>query len=435
MRCKRLSMGLTLVLAVVAVTIEITPAAAQSEKVLFNFSIYDSFAAGPYGGLIFDAAGNLYGMTDLGGTYNCGRVFELTPQTSGGWTEKVLHNFDKNGKDGCAPYGRLVFDSAGNLYGTTSAGGEYNEGIVFELKHNSGGGWVEQILHAFNRNGTDGYNSEAGLAIDSLGDLYGTTAQGGTNGAVGTVFELSHQTSGNWTETPLYAFDSLYGANGAYPLARVTFDSSGHIFGTAAHGGENNNNWGVVFELTQKSTGGWAETVLHTFQNNGVDGSGPVSSLIADAAGNLYGTTLDGGTGSCNFEGVLGCGTVFELSPVEGGGWTETVLYSFQGGNDGEYPRAGLIFDAAGNLYGTTQDGGIYQYCNIDNITVGGCGTVFELSPTAGGWTETVLHSFGNNKDGIIPAAELVMDAAGNLYGTTVLGGVYGGGTVFKITP
>ncbi len=395
---------------------------AQTESVTYNFSGYSGYYFGPNAGLAFDSEGNLYGTTSLGGTSNCGRVFELTPQTNGAWTEKVLHNF--TGKDGCAAYGNLILDSKGNLYGTTNVGGAFNDGVVFELRHSAGGGWVEQVLHSFNRNGVDGYGPSAGLVFDSFGNLYGTTTLGGTNGAVGTVFELSPGTNGIWTETPLYAFNSLDGKNGAYPLAGVIFGSSGRIFGTAAHGGANNNNWGVVFELTPQS-GGWTETVLHTFQNNGVDGSGPAAGLISDSAGNLYGTTNDGGTGPCNFEGVLGCGTVFELSPQTGGGWEEAVLYSFQGGTDGEYPRASLILDAAGDLYGTTQEGGAY-----------GSGTVFELTPLQGGvWTERVMHSFGKNEDGLIPEAGLVLDSAGNLYGTTEFGGVHGAGTVFRLVP
>ena len=434
MRGQKFSVGSTLILVVAAMVPTIgTRAAAQAEKVIYNFTVYGTFNGGPSGGLIFDASGNLYGTTFLGGTDNCGRVFELTPQASGGWTEKVLHNFDNNGKDGCEPQGNLIFDSAGSLYGTTNVGGANNDGIVFALKHNASGGWVEQVLHTFNRNGTDGYGPAAGLIFDSAGNLFGTTSLGGTNGAVGTVFELSPGSNGNWTEKALYDFSST-GVNGAYPLENVTFDTAGNIYGTTAHGGTDNNNYGIVFQLTPKSGGGWTENVLYSF-SNGPNGDGPWG-LVFDAAGNIYGTTTSGGVGSCNFEGIVGCGTVFELSPKAGGGWTETVLYSFQGGNDGQYPRAGLVFDKAGNLYGTTANGGIYQRCNIDNISIGGCGTVFELVPNAGGgWTEKILHSFGNNMDGMIPEAGLIFDAVGNLYGTTFWGGVHGGGTVFKITP
>src|ERR1019366_2578878 len=276
--------------------------------------------------------------------------------------EKVLHNFNNDGTDGYYPEVGLIVDAAGNLYGTTTAGGAYNSGTGFELTPAAGGGWTETVLHNFG-NGTDGATPYAGLIFDAAGNLYGTTQYGGTYGV------------------------------------------------------------GTVFELTPAGGGSWTEKVLYSFNHNGADGGVPAAGLIFDAAGNLYGTTVNGGTGSnC----VLGCGTVFELTPAAGGGWTEQVLHSFNNnGADGSTPFAGLIFDAAGNLYGTTFAGGTYGY-----------GTVFELTPAAGGgWTETVLHNFGNGTDGTAPYAGLIFDAAGNLYGTTFVGGTYGYGTVFEVTP
>jgi uncharacterized repeat protein (TIGR03803 family) len=181
-----------------------------------------------------------------------------------------------------------------------------------------------------------------------------------------------------------------------------------------------------VFELTPAAGGGWTEKVLHNFNENGTDGALPRAPLIFDAAGNLYGTTEYGGT---YYDSDLG--TVFELTPTAGGGWTETVLHNFNG-TDGEFPYSSLIFDGAGNLYGTTSAGGTYSSCLSGYY----CGTVFELTPAAGGgWTETVLHSFGNGTDGYSPSAGLIFDAAGNLYGTTPHGGTYEGGTVFEVTP
>src|ERR1017187_1221490 len=215
--------------------------------------------------------------------------------------EKVLHNFNNNGTDGVSPQAGLIVDGAGNLYGTTSGGGTYYHGTVFELTPAAGRGWTETVLHSFNNNGTDGYEPLAGLIFDAAGNLYGTTYVGGSYG-YGTAFELTPAGGGTWNEKVLYSF-----ASGS-----------------------------TAFYLT--------------------------SGLIFDGAGNLYGTTL-GGQG----------GSVFELTPTAGGGWTEKVLHSFGNGTDGEDPQAGLIFDAAGNLYGTTYLGGTYYQW----------GTVFELQTVA----------------------------------------------------
>jgi uncharacterized repeat protein (TIGR03803 family) len=244
--------------------------------------------------------------------------------------------------------------------------------------------------------------------------LYGTTVDGGGVTSYGTVFELTPSAGGVWTETVLHTF-AYSGTDGYTPLAGLVFDASGNLYGTTVNGGA--YKYGTVFELTPTAGGGWTETVLHSFNNKGTDGYWPYASLILDASGNLYGTTLNGGTSNV--------GTVFELTPTAGGGWTETVLHNFRG-KDGYNPNSSLIFDAAGNLYGTTVKGGHYGY-----------GTVFELTPTAGGiWAETLLHSFNNNgTDGYWPYAGLIFDAVGNLYGTSYLGGAHGFGTVFEITP
>ena len=228
----------------------------------------------------------------------------------------------------------------------------------------------------------------------------------------------------NWNEKVLHNFN---GSDGSASRSGLIFDAAGNLYGTTYTGGT--YNYGTVFELSPMVDGGWSETVLHNFNNNGSDGWGPLSALTFDAAGNLYGTTAQGGTYSC---GKLGCGTVFELSPMPGGGWMETVLYSFGNGTDGVYPIYGaLIFDAAGNLYGTTSSGGTHNCQGI-----GGCGTVFKLSPTG---TETVLYSF-DHYDG--DWAGLIFDATGNLYGTTEYGGTNqcdgplpGCGTVFELSP
>jgi uncharacterized repeat protein (TIGR03803 family) len=414
MRGMRFSVVLSVTLAILTVTLFVTGTyAASPEAVLHNFNSNGKGGNYPQAGLSFDAAGNLYGTTDSGGAYNQGTLFELTPRAGGGWTKKVLHNFNANGKDGYEPNASLILDTAGNLYGTTYAGGAYDCGTVFELTRQVGGVWVEKILHSFN--GGDGINPLASLIFDAAGNLYGTTTLGGDY-IEGTAFELMPQGGGVWAEKILHNFNRN-GADGDNPFASLIFDAAGSLYGTTYVGGADGG--GTVFKLTPKAAGVWTEKILHDFNNNSKDGFYPVASLIFDAAGNLYGTTVNGG--------AHGGGTVFELVPKSGGGWTEKVLYSFNtNGRDGTYPNASLIFNAAGNLYSTTYAGGAHND-----------GTVFELTPKVGGsWTEKVLHTFNNlGRGGYKPYASLILDAAGNLYGTTSQGGAHGGGTVFKITP
>jgi uncharacterized repeat protein (TIGR03803 family) len=422
MRGKRFSIGLRAALAIFTVALLVTSTWAATnwkEKVLHNFG-NGTDGDYLYGGLISNAAGNLYGTTYQGGTFGHGTVFELTPAAGGGWTEQVLHSFG-NGTDGAYLYGGLILDAAGNLYGTTYVGGTYGHGTVFELTPTAGGGWTELVLYSFcsQTNCTDGgFPRDGGLIFDAVGNLYGVTTEDGAYGG-GTVFELTPTAGGGWTEQVLHSFSS-YPGDGAGPYGSLIFDKNGNLYGTTQGGGTFSN--GTVFELTPTAGGGWTETVLHSFNNNGADGFHPADGVIFDTAGNLYGTTLDDGYFGCP-RGTY-CGTVFELTPKAGGGWTEQVLHRFNG-TDGDIP-SGLIFDAVGNLYGPTADGGDY-----------GGGTVFELTPTAdGGWTETVLHSFGNSGTGaVVPVGDLIFDAAGNLYGTSEGGGTYGGGTVFELTP
>src|ERR1017187_704147 len=471
MQGKTLSIGLRAVLAIIAATLFVTSTwATAQEKVLHNFNNNGTDGVSPQAGLIVDGAGNSDGPTRGGGPFQHGKVFELTPAAGGGWTETVLHSFNNNGTDGYEPLAGLIFDAAGNLYGTTYVGGSYgygtafeltpagggtwNEkvlysfasgstafyltsglifdgagnlygttlggqgGSVFELTPTAGGGWTEKVLHSFG-NGTDGEDPQAGLIFDAAGNLYGTTIAGGTYGG-GTAFELTPAAGGGWTEQVLLNFD---GTDGQHPYGALIFDAAGNLYGTTSYGGT--YDYGTVFELTPAAGGGWTETVLHNFNDNGTDGYWPYAGLIFDAVGNLYGTTYGGGVyTSCTNGSFLGCGTVFELTPTAGGGWTEKVLHSFGNGTDGEDPQAGLIFDAAGNLYGTTIAGGTY-----------GGGTAFELTPAAGGgWTEQVLLNF-DGTDGQHPYGALIFDAAGNLYGTTSYGGTYDYGTVFELTP
>jgi uncharacterized repeat protein (TIGR03803 family) len=401
-------------LALVAVTLCVAGTAASQEKVLHSFNNADG--ANPYASLISDHAGNLYGTTYAGGAYGYGAVFELRPKSGGGWAERVLHSFNNNGTDGFQPYSGLMFDTSGNLYGTTYEGGANSVGTAFELAPKGGGVWMEAVLYSFNDNFKDGYFPYAGLILDAEGNLYSTTVAGSGSGTCGVgigcgaVFELTPSAGGSWTET-LFGFNE---PNGGDPYASLILDAAGNLYGTTSDGGP--DNAGTAFELTREAGGGWTETVLHNFGTNENDGVAPHADLIFDASGNLYGTTYAGG-------GLDGYGTVFELAPSAGGGWTETVLHAFEDdGTDGLNPYAGVILGTHGKLYGTTSAGGAHGY-----------GAVFELtSAGGGGWTEKVLHSF-NGKNGSNPHASLILDTAGNLYGTTESGGTYGYGTVFEI--
>jgi uncharacterized repeat protein (TIGR03803 family) len=386
-----------------------------TEQVIYSVAA-DSGGYSPHAGLIFDAAGNLYGTTALGeggkkcGT-ECGMVFELSPASGGGWTETVLHVF--TGNDGSIPIAGLVFDKAGNLYGTTQFGGVHNWGVVFELTPDAGGGWTEKVLHSFS--GPDGQYPSSGLAIDAAGNLYGTAEFGGSR-FEGVAFELMPTPTG-WKHKVLRNF----GLHGIRPYGGLVLDSAGNLYGTTTGGGSSIGA-GVVFELTPNTKGVWNEIVLYEFQggrHGGKDGRYPLAGLVFDGQGNLYGTTAFGGVRH------HGRGMIFKLTPSSDGSWKKSVLH--YGGHKGGYGYiAALVFDTAGNLYGTATVGGGL-----------GRGVVFRLKPTTSGfWTEEVLHSFGGGSDGAYPYADLIWDTAGNLYGTTTQGGgSYEGGTVFEITP
>ena len=379
--------------------------AASSEKVLYNFCSADhcTDGSGPLSGLIFDKDGNLYGTTYNGGAgkgceAGCGTVFELIP-SNGKWTEKVLHSFYPNG-GGNLPSADLILDSAGNLYGTTLLGDNSGPGVVFELIRDNGK-WTEKVLDIPG-------DSTAALIFDPSGNLYGTVLDA-------AAFELIPN-HGKWTEKVLYSFTGKH--DGYFLYAPMIFDLAGNLYGTAYYGGA--YGYGDVFELIPNN-GKWTEKVLHSFNYNGKDGASPYAGLILDSAGNLYGTTEEGGTGTGCYRG---CGTVFKLIPGKNGAWTRKILHNFNlDGVDGVDPIGGLIFDKNGNLYGTTASGG-----------ANGVGTVYELTPGNGKWTEKVLHAF-NGKDGAGPWAGLVMDKAGHLYGTTAEGGTHMDGVVFEITP
>lgn len=288
----------------------------------------------------------------------------------------------------------------------------------------------EKVLHNF-KGGKDGFQPVSSLVSDAAGNLYGATLQGGGPGCFhgcGIIFELTPTTKGRWTEKLLYSFKG--GDDGRAPESTLIFDSAGNLYGTTVDGGTGRNcstrqaGCGVVFELSPKSDGSWSQKVLYSFQG-APDGAFPSGTLVFDSSGTLYGTTSGGGTGNNGCD-FSGCGTIFALIPGSGSHWKENVVYSFQGGNDGASPRGGVIFDKANNLYGTTFYGGGSPYCTLS------CGTVFELKPAGRHWKEAVLYGFRGGGNGDTPLGSPVLDAAGNIYGT-LAGGGNGGGAVFQL--
>jgi uncharacterized repeat protein (TIGR03803 family) len=407
-------------------------ASAATEKILYQFS-GGGDGGSPNGALIFDGQGNLYGAAAEGGKYGAGVVFELSPPSVGQtvWQETVLHSF-KGRPDGDTPVGSLARDSQGNLYGSTARGGTYNLGTVFELIAPGVGHpmWNWVVLYSFEA-GADGEVPcvGAGLLIDSSGILYGTTCWNGGTGNTGyrngTVFKLTPPLSGKgaWNKFVLHGF-SESSIDGGYPAAQLTFDATGSLYSTTYTGGSGVGctismpHCGIVFQLLP--TGlfrPWKEIILHNFIPNGVDGVAPLSGVTFDSQGNLYGTTSLGGK--------YAMGAIYKLTPPPRGKttWGEAVAWNFSG-PDGDLPAYGnLISDKSGNIYGTTVLGGV-RGCN--------CGTVFEYTP---GGTLKSLYSFTNTGgDGANPEGGLVMSGAGNLFGTTLNGGV-GAGTVFEVTP
>jgi uncharacterized repeat protein (TIGR03803 family) len=337
--------------------------------------------------------------------------------------EIVLHAFTGEGQDGSTAIAGLIADNNGNLYGTTAGGGASGNGTVYELSPPMAGEvWTETVLYAFT-GGSDGSSPLAKLTFDGNGNLYGTTAGGGASGK-GTVFELSPPTAGGkWSLNTLYQFTG--GSDGGLPSGVIL--ASGNLYGMTWRGGASGK--GTVFELSPPTAGGkWTLNTLYPF-TGGSDGANPTGGLIMDSEGNLYGTTAWGG--------ASGNGTVFELTPpaAAGGMGTLNTLYAFTGGSDGGSPLAGLTFGSKGNLYGTTYFGG-----------ASGFGTVFELTPpaaTGGMGTLNTLHAFaGGSSDGANPGAGVTFDSSGNLYGTTTWGGgscpnggESGCGVVFELSP
>jgi uncharacterized repeat protein (TIGR03803 family) len=361
------------------------PAHAQTETVLYNFT-GGSHGSHPNSGLTADSKGNFFGTTADGGL-GAGTVFEISPNGTGGWKETLLYSFCSalSCVDGANPMiPNLVLDRAGNLYGTTYGGGDDQIGVVFELSP-VGKRWKETVLYSF-PGGANGYEPANGLIMDKSGNLYGTTGGG--------IFELS-PSGGVWTEQMIYTAASSY-------WSWLTMDGSGNIFGVGTT---------TIFELSLNGKGGWNSTVLRTFKQ----GLFPEGTPALDQAGNLYGTTADGG--------LTSNGTVYKLSPGgKNGTWTEKILYTFNG-VDGSNP-AGVVLDASGNIYGTiARSGG------------SSAGSVYELvAPVGkGAYKEKILWAF-NGTDGNGPSP-VVLDGASKLYGTTAAGGSKSDGLVFEVTP
>lgn len=413
-----------LALALVTIGLACSPLAhAQQESVLFSFSGTNYNGGGgtdPLSGVIFDAKGNAYGPAFDGGFNFGGTIFELIPASNSTWKEKILHTFAQGStKDGTMPDGGLIFDAAGNLYGTTLEGGAATLGTVFRLSPQPNGTWKESLLHVFGLSASDGINPSAELIFDSAGNLYGTTLGGGGANNAGIVFELSPTSSGEWRETILHTFNI---SDGASLQKGLVFDSHGNLFGSASNGGPFDG--GVVFELAPARNGKWNYHIIQSFNFSNTSGFAPVFKPVFDSAGNLYGSNSWGG--QHNY------GTAFKLTPTTGDQWQFTVIHDFNNdGIDGFYPQSTFVLDQAGNLYSNSCEGGAFGA----GLDLGG--VVYELSPQAdGSYSETILHNFGGlGGDGTCPLGDLVRDSSGNIFGTTSSGGSNNQGTVFEITP
>jgi uncharacterized repeat protein (TIGR03803 family) len=401
---------------VVMAAIFVSPIArAQTYQVLHRFA-GDTDGMIPFGGLTRDSAGNLYGTTISGGAGTGGTIFKITPAGQ----KTTLHSFNYP-EDGGGPAAGLVQDAAGNFYGTTFLNDHENCGsmpgdrcgTVFKLSKSG------QLTTLYTFNGPRGDAPRARLLLDRTNNLYGTTGWGGKSRCLmdqglpytcGLVFKLTKGTSVPWKQTVLHNFNA--GSDGWHPFGALIADAAGNIYGTSRSSDLRCDNGpsdacGTVFKLS-RDRGRWKFTLFHVFKG-GPDGGDPVGGVIVDSAGNLYGTTSKGGSG--------GLGTIFKLDPSG----NKTILHSF-GGPDGATPNATLVRDNSGNLFGTTREGGTSKV-----------GTVFRLDPSG---NLTVLHSFQGGTDGAYPEdADLVADESGSYYGTTSRGGIQERGTVFKITP
>jgi hypothetical protein len=452
-----------IVLVALALMMGTATAAQWNEKLLYTFQDTPDGSA-PFGAIVRDKQGNLYGVTQEGGANNCspfaycGTVFQLAPPANqgGAWKETVLHVFQGNSKrDGSVPAGGLVMDSQGTLYGTTAYGGTGNCvligikagcGMVFELSPplRKGGSWKETVLYSFPTS-KQGYLPNGELVFDTAGNLYGATVFGGGRGTscnafyqyCGAVFELNPPKTkgGKWTEKVLHAFGG--GKDGANPNGGLIFDREGAIYGTAYAGGANptcqgasTTGCGTVFRLKRSSDGSWKETELHQFMGGTNDTNTPGSGLVWGQNGDLFGTTV-GGANSHGDDGAI-----YRLSPstTKKGHWDETLLHRFGAGNVPSGPMSPVTFDRAGNLFGAAAFGGEF-----------GAGAIFRLVPKTQmpfSWTFSVVYAFLGAPDGSYPASNLVLDSSGNIYGTTQQSGKTSGdcgnqgcGTVYQVSP
>ena len=360
--------------------------------------------------LVVDGAGNLYGTTVSGGEFGGGTVFQLS-LSGNSWVHTVLYNFT-GGADGGEPYKGVTLDAKGNLYGTAVTGGsgscEGGCGVAYKLTK-TGHGWRQKVIHAFT-GGDDGAGPGARLAIDHRGNLYGMAPIGGEFGS-GTIYQISPAGGGQYSLQVLHAFTGA--ADGATGSAGQMVLRQGRLYGVATAGGSFGK--GTAFQLSRAQSGTWAFQTIYSFMGQ-PDAGFPYGGLVFDAAGNLYGTTY--------YDGANNLGSVYELSPRATGEWAETVLYSFTAGTDGNSSIGNLVFDTAGNLYGTTSEGG-----------ASGIGTIFKLTNNNGVWTETVVHSFRGPPDGSFAYNGMVVDSAGNFYGATVHGGADDEGAIYKFQP
>ncbi len=419
------AMTVTLILTLLLVP---GASAASKYKVIYKFT-GGADGGSPMWGVTLDKAGNLYGTTDQGGASGNGTVFKLTHHSDGSWTESVLYSF-AGGGDGGTPYAGVTFDAHGSLYGVTQWGGDYSSGVVFQLVPNSGT-WTENVLYSFPAGGHGTDYDQVGVTVDSAGVLYGTTEDGGTQG-LGVAYNLTPNSDGSWTYGVLHNFAG--GSDGSYPVeGNLVFDKAGNLYGATAGGGSTCNGpygqgCGVIFELVPNGDGTWKEKVLFRFQSGQYQPTGP---LVFDPAGHIFGA-LDGWGGNY--------GNVFKLTRGANGKWTVHILYSFVGNQDGAYPaagvvrnkrgdlfgttfygedlngncclgqvfelvpnpygwakeavhrfqggskdginsRAGLVFDAKGNLYGTTCDGGVGTETGCEASNPAGAGVVYEITP------------------------------------------------------
>ncbi len=431
------AMALTIFCGFLVAALTITPAAAQNYAVIHNFS-GGSDGSGPNAGVTIDRAGRLYGTTSAGGNggancnyhgagNGCGTVYRLTAQGSG-WITSPLYVF-QGGQDGSSPWARVIAGPDGTLFGTTMFGGggacvnnQFGTGCgtIFRLQPPANAcssvncPWHETILHTFDGNGagTHGANPMSEVVLDAAGNFYGTASVGGASGN-GLVYKMT-KTNGNWAYSVIYSFAGPPN-DGSGPMSGLVFDQAGNLYGTTSAGPHGS---GAVFEISPSGSG-WTERVLYSMNLNGSDGSEPQGGLIFDPLGNLYGATTQGGANMA--------GTAFELSP-NGNSWTYSVLTNFP--NNGcssciQGSEASLFRDNAGNLYGTSPNGG----------SSGFCGAVFKLTPAQSGYSYDSLYDFQCDANGAFPFGNLVPDGSGNLVSTAGGGGSSSHGVVFTVSP